>query len=174
MKLTIKMILILLVFVLTLSLTTGLTEGNSDREILLPELGIAFTLPEGFGENIADPEESVTFRAVNAEAGYELYITEGGALYPSKKPTMVDKVKENRNIWEDVTYGEHEFFIYKSEISPGSWTATIMFEDYYTPMIGLIFPEPNDDPFPLAEEILASVRFINDNEAKRISLLYTQ
>ena len=164
----------LIILLLTMLLTGGLAEGNSDREITIPELGIAFTLPEGFGENIADPEmeSSVVFRSVDAEAGYELYVSEGGALYPSKKPTMVDKVKDNRNIWKEVAYGEHEFFIYKSEISPGSWTATIIFENYYTPMIGLVFPEPNNDPFPLAEEILSSIRFINDNEFQRIRLLY--
>ena len=161
----------LVTLLLIMLLTGGLAEGNSNRELIIPELGIAFTLPEGFGENIADTDIATVievggdiFRSANVDAGYELFVIAGGALYPDKKPTMVDKIKDksNRFIWEEIVYGEYEFFIYKNELIPGKWYATIVFEDYYTPMIGLDFSEPNEDPFPLAEEILTSVRFLSD------------
>ena len=171
MKPLIKMTLVLLISMLIIPLATGLAEDNGHREILLPELGIAFTLPEGFGENVADPEmESAVFRSVNAEAGYELSFDKGSLLNASK-PTAIDKIKNSLLIWEEVVYGEYQFLIFRAE-GYHEWLATIVFEDYYTPLIKLAFSEPHDDPFLLTEEILSSVRFINDNEAKRIRLLY--
>ena len=172
MKLSIKMTLVLLIFVLTMTLAVGLAEEGGSREIVLPELGVAFTLPEGFGENIADPEtESAVFRSVNATAGYELSI-DAGDLLNASKPTMVDKIKNSRLIWEEAVYGEYQFLIYRAEDYLGEWLATIVFEDYYTPLIRFAFPESSDDQFLLTDEILSSIRFINDNEAKRIRQHY--
>ena len=164
MKCSMKMAFVLLVFVLIMTLATGLAEGNSDREIVLPEVGIAFTLPEGFGENIADPDSGLTavFHSVNPMTGFELFVGPGDDLKASK-PTLIEKVKDNRNIWEEIVYGEHEFFIYRSELFIGDWNATIVFGDYYNPFISLRFPETTEGSFPLAEEILSSVRFLTPN-----------
>ena len=170
MKHSIQATFILLVFVLTMTLAAGLAEESNGREIVLPEVGIAFILPEGFGENIANPDSGmmVVFHSVNPLTGFELLIGSGGDLYPNKKPTMVDKIKDksNRYIWKEVAYGEHDFLIYRNELMSAHWNATIAFRDYYNPFIGVQFPETTEDSFPLAEEILSSVRFLSDDELK--------
>ena len=157
-----KITLILLVFVLTLTLTAGLAEESGGKEIILPELGIAFTLPEGFDDiNIHDTDPYVS---VDTVKGYDFCIFPGETKNP-ENPILIKKVKDksNRFVWEEKMYGNHKFLMFTHETHSGHWGAVIMFENRYGFEFYLTFPESIDDPFFLAEEILSSVRFSNND-----------
>ena len=159
----------LVILLLTMILPTGLAEDNNGIEVQLPELDIIFTLPDGFGENIQDPSSSETavFRSVHSVAGYEFYVSPA-ETDEKNMAILLRKVKDESNgwIWEERVYGDHKFLMWRSDLFPGWWNAIIMLEDHYGPQMGLTFSELIDDPYPLAEEILTSVRFLSDADSE--------
>lgn len=130
-------------------------------EILLKDLGIAFTLPDSFTQyDAASEPDNALFASMQAHNGLVFMVrrpddaaTEAYILQKtqSKNSGFVEK--------EDVKIGENSFFVYHQPLFPG-WFCWLRSPKGFVAYLCFVPLEPTDALPPEALDILASLRLV--------------
>ncbi len=163
----------LFALLMLMTLLIPAAQAQTGGEIVLPDVGIALTLPEGFGENVMAtrpqyyPNSSAALRSYHVDLYADLYV-----FPPFDEETMrvlMNKIKDadNRYIWQEgVQYGENRYFIYVNQAFEG-WYAFLMTENGFGPWLYITAPTLIAMQPDFAGKMLESVRVTNANAPQK-------
>lgn len=146
------------------------SELDHTQEIVLPQYGVTFSLPFGFGDLVPHTDWENGFKCENSETDVCLYFSFD--LYDRYTNSMLwEKLHNPRTgfiIWDTLKINDREYLIYTSKVTPASWTALLLDDEtYYSFQFYCCYPD-DQPPTSIPNElysILSSLRFLADGRS---------